>query len=98
MSQFIGDEFEGVISGVSSWGMHVELPNTVEGTVKITELPGDFFYFDEEHYMLVGEHTKKTYKLGQRVKVRVDNADKMLRTIDFGLVEEAEESAFDSDR
>jgi ribonuclease R len=98
MSQFIGDEFDGVISGVSSWGMHVELPNTIEGTVKITEIPDDFYYFDEEHYMLVGEHTKKTYKLGQRVKVRLDNADKMLRTIEFGLVDEHETSAFDSDR
>ena len=58
----------------------------------------DFYYFDEEHYMLVGEHTKKTYKLGQRVKVRLDNADKMLRTIEFGLVDEHETSAFDSDR
>ena len=78
--------------------MHVELPNTIEGTVKITEIPDDFYYFDEEHYMLVGEHTKKTYKLGQRVKVRLDNADKMLRTIEFGLVDEHETSAFDSDR
>ena len=64
----------------------------------VIEIPDDFYYFDEEHYMLVGEHTKKTYKLGQRVKVRLDNADKMLRTIEFGLVDEHETSAFDSDR
>ncbi len=93
MSQFIGDEFDGVISGVSSWGMHVELPNTIEGVVKISEIPGDFYFFDEEHYMLVGEHTKKSYKLGQRIRVRLDNADKMLRTIDFSIVEGEESEA-----
>lgn len=91
MSKFIGEEFDGVISGVSSWGMFIELPNTVEGMVRIADIPDDFFYFDEEHYMLVGEHTKKTYKLGQRVRVVLDNADKMLRTIDFSLAEEQAE-------
>ncbi|MBR4725971.1 MAG: ribonuclease R [Lachnospiraceae bacterium] len=87
MSKYIGELFEGVISGVSTWGMYVELPNTVEGLVPIASLDDDYYYFEEEHYMLVGEHTKKTYKLGEKVKIRVETADKMLRTIEFKLAE-----------
>lgn len=87
MEKYIGELFQGVISGVSSWGMYVELPNTVEGLVPIAKLEDDYYYFDEEHYMLVGEHTKKTYKLGEKVKIRVETADKMLRTIEFKLAE-----------
>ncbi|MCR5324584.1 MAG: RNB domain-containing ribonuclease [Lachnospiraceae bacterium] len=87
MEKYIGELFEGVISGVSSWGMHVELPNTVEGVIPLVKLEDDYYYFDEEHYMLVGEHTKKTYKLGEKVKVRVETADKVLRTIEFKLAE-----------
>ena len=90
MEQFIGEEFDGVISGVSSWGMHVELPNTVEGTIRISDIEDDYYYFDEEHYMLVGEHTKRTFKLGQRLRVVLESADKMLRTIDFRIAEEQE--------
>lgn len=92
MSQYIGEVFEGVVSGVTSWGMYVELPNTVEGMVKVTDLDDDYYFFDEEHYMLVGEHTKKTYKLGERIRVRLVNTDKILRTIDFHIAgdEEAE--------
>lgn len=97
MSQFLGEEFEGVISGVSSWGVHVELPNTVEGTIKISDIPDDFYYFDEEHYMLVGEHTKRTIKLGERVKVVLAAADKILRTIDFIFAEEQEHEDNDID-
>lgn len=91
MEQFIGECFEGVISGVTSWGMYVELPNTIEGMVRIADVPGDYYYFDEEHYQLVGEHTKRIYKLGQTVKVRVEVVEKTLRTIDFALVEDEEE-------
>ena len=83
MEKYIGEVFEGVVSGVSTWGLYVELANTVEGMVPIAKLEGDYYYFDEEHYMLVGEHTKKTYKLGQKVKIKVETADKLLRTIEF---------------
>ena len=86
MSQFIGDQFEGVISGVTSWGMYVELPNTVEGMVRVADMADDYYFFDEEHYCMVGEHTKKVYKLGQRVLVEVVSTDKLLRTIDFDLI------------
>lgn len=83
MSQFIGETFEGVISGVSSWGLFVELPNTVEGTIRIAEIEDDYYYFDEAHYMLVGEHTRRELKLGQRVNVELVEADKLLRSIVF---------------
>jgi len=83
----IGENFEGVISGVTSWGMYVELPNTIEGMIRVSEMEDDYYIYDEEHYQMVGEHTKKIYKLGQKVMVEVVNADKFLRTIDFAFVE-----------
>jgi ribonuclease R len=83
MSRYIGEEFDGVISGVTNWGLYVELPNTVEGMVHVNQLQDDYYHFDEEHYMLVGETTRKTYKLGQPIRVVVENTDKLLRTIDF---------------
>lgn len=91
MSKFIGETFEGVISGVTSWGMYVELPNTVEGMVRMSDLQDDYYIYDESHYMLIGEHTKHTYKLGQKIKVRVVDTSKLLRTIDFVPVMEDEE-------
>ena len=83
MEHYIGEEFEGVISGVTNWGFYVELPNTVEGLVHVNELRGDYFVFDEAHYELVGEMTRKTYKLGQTIRVRVAACDRYARTIDF---------------
>lgn len=87
MMEHIGETFEGVISGITSWGMYVELPNTIEGMIRVTEMKDDYYFYDEERYQMVGEHTKKVYKLGQKVIVEVINADKLLRTIDFALVE-----------
>jgi len=92
MSKYIGEEFEGVISGVTSSGLYVELKNTVEGNIRIENIEDDYYFFDEEHYMLVGEHTKKTYKLGQRLIIRVEGTDKLLRTIDFSIVGEPDEA------
>ena len=86
MTQFIGDQFEGVISGVTSWGMYVELPNTCEGMIRVADMDDDYYFFDEEHYCMVGEHPKKTYKLGQRVLIEVVATDKLTRTIDFDLI------------
>jgi ribonuclease R len=88
MLEHIGETFEGVISGITNWGMYVELPNTVEGMIRVSEMHDDYYIYDEEHYQLVGEHTKTIYKLGQKVTVEVVNADKIQRTIDFALVEE----------
>lgn len=90
MEQFVGETFDGVISGVTNWGMYVELPNTVEGMVRVADIPGDYYYFEEEKYQMVGEHTRKTYKLGQEIRVTVDAVDKILRTIDFVIAEDQE--------
>ena len=87
MADHIGEVFDGVISGVTAWGIYVELPNSVEGLVHVSKIPGDYFYYREETYDMVGESTGQTYKLGQTVKVRVQDCDKAARTIDFGLVE-----------
>ena len=86
MSYHLGEEFEGIISGVTGWGLYVELPNTVEGLVHVNTLRDDYYVFDKESYELRGEMTKKVYKLGDKVRVRVAEADKMLKTVDFELV------------
>lgn len=91
IKQYIGEVFEGVISGITTWGMFVELPNTVEGMIHVTSLKDDYYYYDEEHYIMVGEHTKKTYKLGETIKIQVMGVDKLLRTIDFEVAEDEEE-------
>ena len=83
MEHHIGEEFTGVISGISNYGLYVELPNTVEGMVRLANLDGDYYVFDEEHYELVGERTRKKYKLGQTVKIQVVSVDRYLKTIDF---------------
>ena len=90
MSNHIGERFDGVVSGVTAWGMYVELPNTVEGLVHITELRDDYYYFDEEHYELVGDMLHKHYVLGQKVKVEVLDVDKLANTIDFAIVTDEE--------
>ena len=89
MSRFVGQTFEGVISGVTNWGFYVELPNTVEGLVRISELRDDYYIFDESRYELVGEMSRKVYKLGQTVRVVVAGTDKLLRTVDFVLENQA---------
>ncbi len=88
MSDHIGEEFEGVISGITNWGMYVELPNTVEGLVRVSDMEDDFYVYDEEKYSMTGEHTRKSYKLGQKVRVEVVDTDKWQKVIDFRLVEE----------
>ena len=88
MSSKIGETFDGVISGVTSWGIYVELPDTVEGMVHVNDLTGEYFRFDENAYEMVGEVTHKTYKLGQRVKVMCIGTSKIQRTINFRFIEE----------
>jgi ribonuclease R len=104
MEQFIGEEFEGVISGITDWGFYVELPNTVEGLVHVNKMVGDFYVFDDRNYMLVGIHTRKQFRLGDRVKVKVAGIDKLQKAIDFEFVEliivegaERQESVLDDD-
>lgn len=83
MEQFIGEEFDGVISGVTGWGLYVELPNTVEGLIHIHDLKDDYYQLDEAHYELIGEAKRKVYKLGQPIRVQVMSCDRFAKTIDF---------------
>lgn len=83
MKPFIGEEFVGIISGVTAFGFFVELDNAVEGLVHISTLTDDFYRFMQERYALVGEHTKRTFKLGERVKVKLTRVDLQERQIDF---------------
>ena len=79
----IGMQAEGIISGLTNYGMYVELPDTVEGMVRLSELSDDFYVFDEENYCLVGERRKKVYRLGQKLTIEIARVDKLLKTIDF---------------
>lgn len=88
MEQHVGGSFDGVISGVTGWGLYVELPNTVEGLVHISKLYGDYYYYSEKSSELVGEATGRCFKLGMPVRVNVDGCDRFTRTIDFSLEEE----------
>ena len=88
MSYHLGEVFEGIISGVTGWGFYVELPNTIEGLVHVNTLRDDYYVFDQENYELRGDMTGKIYKLGDKVRVRVEDADKMLKTVDFVLEED----------
>ena len=91
MAGRIGEEYEGVISGVTGWGFYVELENTVEGLVHVSSLEGDYYHFDEENYRLVGEITGREYTLGQSVRIRVKDADVETKTVDFVLAGERED-------
>lgn len=93
MGDHIGEEYEGVISGVTRWGVYVELANTVEGLAHVADMYDDHYEFMEQSYELAGERTGKTYKLGQRVRVRVTDADKVQRTVNFEIVLGSREAA-----
>lgn len=92
MLEHVGEEYDGVISGVTGWGFYVELPNTVEGLVHIMTLKDDYYNFDEENYRLVGEQHGRVFRLGEPVRVRVRNAEPANRTIDFTYVEKETET------
>ena len=70
MSERIGEEFEGIISSVTNFGMFVELPNTIEGLIHISFLDDDYYSYDEKRILLIGERTKKVYRLGDEVRVK----------------------------
>lgn len=82
----LGMQAEGIISGITNYGMYVELPNTVEGMVRLSDLTDDYYRFDEENYCLVGERTYQVYRLGQKVEIMIHRVDKLIKTIDFLLV------------
>lgn len=91
MQYHLGETFEGVVSGVTGWGIYVELPNTVEGLVHVNTLRDDFYVFDQENYQMIGEVTGKAYRLGDKVRVRTADVDLGNKTIDFVLEEMGEE-------
>lgn len=88
MLRHIGDEFEGIVSGITAWGIYVELSNTVEGLVRVASIPGDFYVYREETYEMVGQSTGKSYKLGDKLKVTVKEVDTFMKTIDFEIARE----------
>lgn len=97
MSGRIGEEFEGIISSVTSFGFFVELPNTIEGLVHISDLDDDYYIYDEKHLCLIGERTKKIYRLGDEVKIMVTKVDIELREIYFKILKENRNSEEDSE-
>ena len=88
MQDKVGQEFDGRVSGVTEWGMYVEIePTKIEGMVSLREIRSDFFEFDEERYRLVGKRTHKIYRLGDPVRIRVKNANLEQRLLDYELIE-----------
>ena len=87
MEERIGNIYEGVISGITAWGIYVELPNTVEGMIHVSKLEGDYFYYREETYEMTGRDTGRTFKLGEKVRIAVNGVDRMSKTIDFVLAD-----------
>ena len=87
MKEHLGEICEGVISGVTNYGIYVELDNTVEGMVHVNSMRNDYYYFDEVHYELDGQDSGVKYKLGERVLVQVKRVDMASKTIDFRLVD-----------
>ena len=87
MQDRIGEEYEGMVSSVTSFGIFVELDNTVEGLIRFENLGDEYFEYDEEHKQLIGEKTGITYKIGDRVKIKVINANKETRQIDFEKIQ-----------
>lgn len=90
MSERIGETYTGVISGVTAWGIYVELPNTVEGMVALNKMEGDYYLFDETLHEVRGKTTGQVWKLGQTVTVQVKDVDFLTRSIDFALVRDEE--------
>ena len=89
MSRHLGEIHEGVISGITNWGMYVELPNTCEGMIRLQDLD-DYYIFDENKYELQGEMSRQTFRLGQKLKICIANADKVTRTVDFLLADDVQ--------
>ena len=87
MENKIGEEYEGIISSITNFGIFVELENTIEGLIRYETLGDEYFIYNEERREAIGEHSNKIYKIGDKVKIRVADANKALRRIDFEIVE-----------
>ena len=91
MADKVGQEFEGTISSVTNFGMFVELENTIEGLVRLANMADDYYIYDDMTYTIIGERTKKTFRIGDPVRIRVDRVNVDFREIDFELLEKIEE-------
>ena len=90
MQDKLGQEFEGTVSGITEWGMYVEIePTKIEGLVSLREIKSDFFEFDEARYRLVGRRTHKIFRLGDQVRIKVKSANLEQRLLDYELVEQS---------
>lgn len=88
MQDKIGEEYTGMVSSITPFGMFVELENTVEGLIRFENMGNEYFAYDDQRKTLVGERTKRVFEIGNEVKIRVISADKQTRKIDFELIEE----------
>src|SRR5699024_3094398 len=86
MQDKIGEEFSGIISSVTNFGLFVELENTVEGLVHVSYMTDDYYQFNERHQALIGERTGKVYRIGEEVQIRVINVNMEEHAVDFELV------------
>ncbi len=90
MEERIGEEYDGVVSSITSFGMFVELPSTIEGLIRFEDIDGDYYEYNEVTKELIGRHSHNTFKLGDKVRVKVKNASKIKKIIDFKLIEKLE--------
>lgn len=91
MEDKVGEEFDGVVSSVTSFGMFIELPNTVEGLSRLANMGDDYYIYDEKTYTIIGERTRKTYRIGDPVRIKVANVNVDLREIDFKILYKLED-------
>ena len=82
----IGEEYDGMISSVTNFGLFVELPNTIEGLVHVSYLTDDYYRYDEQHFAMIGERTGNVFRIGDEITIRVINVNKDERAIDFEIV------------
>ncbi len=90
MIRFVGEEFNGIISSVTSFGVFIELENTIEGLCRMSDLDDDYYHYDEQNLQLIGERKKKAYRIGDRVRIRVDRANVEMREVGFVILESLE--------
>jgi ribonuclease R len=87
MADKVGEEFDGIISGVTGYGLYVQLPNTVEGLVRVSSIEDDYYNFVEKHYCLIGERHRRIFRIGDPIRIKVLNVDMVMRNIDFVLAD-----------
>ena len=98
MQDKIGNEYEGSISGLTEWGMYVEIkPTMIEGMVALRDVKSDFFEFDEQNYLIRGRRTGKVFRLGDAVKIRVKAANLEQRLLDYELVDTTTDNGSSND-